>query len=59
MSARDFVMTTGQRYESLQAVFWFAKRVAKHPEVQFKECVVLHLANGDRSLEYQGIYQRV
>ena len=59
MSAQDFVMTTGHRYESLKAVFWFAKRVAKHPEIQFKECVVLHLASGDRSLEYQGIYQRV
>jgi len=58
MSAQDFVMTTGHRYEPLKAVFWFAKKVAIHPEVQFKECVVLHLARGDRSLEYQGIYQR-
>lgn len=59
MSAKDFVMTTGHRYESLKAVFWFAKQVAQHPEIEFKECVILHLANEDRSLEYQGIYQRV
>lgn len=58
MSAQDFVMTTGHRYESIKAVFWFAKRFAKHPEIKFKECVVLHLANGDRSAEYLGTYQR-
>ena len=58
MDAKDFVMTTGHRYESLKAVFWYAKKFAKHPEVELKECVVLHLNNGDRSGEYQSIYQR-
>ncbi len=58
MSAKDFVMTTVHRYESLKAVFWYAKRAAKHPEIHFKDCVVLHLANGDRSAEYQSLYHR-
>lgn len=28
MNAKDFVMTTGHRDESLKAVFWYAKRMA-------------------------------
>ena len=58
MSAQDFVMTTGHRYESLKAIFWYAKKYAKHPEITFKECVVLHLASGERSNEYRSIFHR-
>lgn len=58
MDARDFVVTTGHRYESLKAVFWYAKKTATHPENTFKQCVVLHIASGERSAEYQTIYQR-
>ena len=58
MHARDFVMTTEHRYESLKAVFWYSKKAAKHPEVETRECVVLHLGSGERSAEYQSIYHR-
>lgn len=58
ISAKNFVMTTGHRYESLKAVFWYAKRAAKHPEINFKDCIILHLANGGRSAEYQSLYYR-
>lgn len=58
MGASDFVMTTSHQYESLKAVFWYAKKVAKHPENNLGECVVLHIANGNCSAEYQSIYQR-
>lgn len=58
MHARDFVMTTVHRRESLKAVFWFAKKAAKHPEVDLVRCVVLHVANGNRMAEYQAVYQR-
>lgn len=58
MSARDFVMTTRHRHESLKAVFWYAKRMAKHPVIEFTDCVVLHFGAGNRSTEYQSIYHR-
>lgn len=58
MSARDFVMTTGHRHESLRTVFWYAKRMAKHPELEFEECVVLDFGARSRSAEYQGAYLR-
>ncbi len=58
MGAEDFVMATAHRYESLRAVFWYAKNVAKHPEIEFKECVVLHLANGEQSDKFQSMFQR-
>ncbi len=58
LEARDFVMTTSHPHESLRAVFWFAKKAAKHPEVQFGETVVLHLSATDRSTEYQAMFHR-
>lgn len=58
LSPEDFVMTTSHSNESLRSVFWYAKNFAKHPEVVFKDTVVLHLANRDRSVEYERIYQR-
>lgn len=58
MSAGDFVITTAHRFESLKSVFWYAKKVATHPEIDFKECVIIHLGGGDRSDEYQGMFHR-
>lgn len=58
MSPRDFVMTTRHRYESVKYLFGYAKKFAVHPEVKFKDCVVLHLHHGDRSTEYLSMYQR-
>lgn len=58
MSVRDFVMTTGHHHESLKAVFWYAKRMARHPMIELTNCVVLHFGAGSRSTEYQSIYHR-
>lgn len=58
MNPSDFVMATDHRHESLKSVFWYAKKIAKHPEVDLGECVLLHLGGGDRSSEYQSIYHR-
>lgn len=58
LKPEDFVMATSHANESLKSVFWFAKKAANHPEVMFKELVVLHLGERDRSLQYKHIYQR-
>lgn len=58
LEARDFVMTTSHTGESLKSVFWFSKNAANHPEVVFTGTVVIHLAETDRSVEYQAAYQK-
>ena len=58
MDERDFVMTTGHPHESLRAVFWYAKKMAKHPKMALENCVVLHLGNQNRAAEYELIYRR-
>ena len=58
MSAKNFVMTTSHSREPLRSVFWYAKNSARHPELTFDDCVVLHLAGRDRSVEYKGIYEK-
>ena len=58
MAARDFVMTTSHPTEPMRWVLWFAKKMAKHPENKFKELVMLHLADQDRSTEYLAMYQK-
>ena len=58
MTARDFVMATTHPHESLRAVFWFAKKAARHPEADPAEIVVVHVASTDRGVEYQAMFQR-
>ena len=58
MSARDFVMTTSHATEPIRWVLWYAKKMANHPENTFKELVMLHLADENRSGEFQVLYQK-
>ena len=58
MSARDFVMTTSHATEPIRWVIWYAKKVARHPEHSFKELVLLHLADENRSGEFEVLYQK-
>lgn len=58
MRARDIVMTTSHFREPLRSVFWYAKTVARHPEFTLEHFLVIHLAERDRSTEYQAIYQK-
>lgn len=58
MSARDFVMTTSHTTEPIRWVIWYAKKMANHPENAFKELVMLHLADRERSGEFQVMYQK-
>lgn len=58
MTPRNFVMTTAHRQDSLRGVFWYAKKVATHPDVEFQECVVVHLSGGDRSAQYLAAFER-
>ena len=56
--ARDIVMTTSHFREPLRSVFWYAKNVASHPEFEQEDLLVIHLAERDRSTEYQAIYHK-
>lgn len=58
MDPADFVMATDHHRESLKSVFWYAKKIAKHPAVELGNCVLLHLGGGDRSSEYHSLYHR-
>jgi len=58
LGPRDFVMTTAHPHEHLRAVFWYAKKFAKHPEVRFDDLLVIHIAATDRSTEYLAIHHR-
>ena len=58
MSPRDFVMTTSHSTEPIRWVVWYAKKMANHPENAFKELVILHLADHERSGEFQVMYQK-
>lgn len=58
MSPRDFVMTTSHPTEPMRWVLWFAKEAAKHPENSFKEVVMLHFADRDRSTEFHAMYHK-
>ena len=58
MSPRDFVMTTSHPTEPMRWVLWFAKKMANHPENDFKEVVMLHFADQDRSGEFHTLYHK-
>ena len=58
MDERDFGMTTGHPHEPLRAVFWYAKKMAKHPKMKLDSCIVLHLGEQNRAAEYELIYRR-
>ncbi|MDX1513718.1 MAG: hypothetical protein R3174_08235 [Gammaproteobacteria bacterium] len=58
LEARDIVMTTSHVREPMRSVFWFAKKVANHPEVAFESFFVIHLAERDRSTEFTAIYEK-
>ena len=57
-SLKGMVMATEHPSESLKSVFWYAKKFARHPEVELRDCVLLQLGGGDRSSEYHSIYHR-
>jgi hypothetical protein len=58
LEARDFVMVTAHPREPLKTVFWFAKNAARHPEVAFREFLVIHLAETGRAGEYEAVFQK-
>jgi len=58
MNARDFVMTTSHATEPIRWVLWYAKKMARHPENIFKDLVVIHFADENRSGEFEVMYRR-
>lgn len=54
-----FVMTTWHDNEPLQEVFWFCEHTAKHPFVDLKRIVLVHIAPIGQKSELLGCYQDV
>ena len=54
-----FVMTTWHEDEALEEVFLFSKEWAKHPAVELRDLVVLHVGDRDRRGEFEAMADRV
>ncbi|MEM7054550.1 MAG: hypothetical protein AAF446_08375 [Pseudomonadota bacterium] len=55
----SFVMTTWHDNESLLEVFWFAKFCARHPEVDLKDTLLLHISENNSDKEILSSYESV
>ena len=41
------IITTWHTYDSLSEIFWYAKNVAKHPNVEIENTLILHISKVD------------
>jgi len=51
------VMTTSHEDEELSEAFWFAKHRAVHPAHEFRETLILHIADAPRREEIEAEYR--
>ena len=58
MTPDQFVMITDHQDERLRAVFWHAKKHAKHTHAKLQEVVVLHISNENRAVDYLSIFNK-
>ncbi len=58
MTPEQFVMITDHEDERLRAVFWHAKKYAKHTHVKIKQIVTLHISNENRAVDYLSIFNK-
>ena len=58
MRPDQFVMITDHEQERLRAVFWHAKKHAKHTHVKLEQLVVLHVSNENRAVDYLSIFNK-
>jgi hypothetical protein len=52
----EIVMTTWHEDEDLEEVFWFAKNRAKHPVLDLKETLIIHISDVEKRKEFEGLY---
>ena len=58
MTAEQFVMITAHHGERLRNVFWHAKKHARHTHLDLQHCLVVHIGEQNRSIEYLSIYDK-
>jgi hypothetical protein len=51
------VMATSHEDEELSEVFWFAKHRARHPVLELRNIVILHVSKEDRRIDLPSMYE--
>ena len=52
----EFVMTTWHIEDSLEELFFFAKNSAKHPSLELRNTLMIHISATDRGEEFSEHY---